>query len=94
MEDLYMEVPQGFGAQSDRDYILKLNKNLYGICQDPKSWCDKLATELLALNFKQSISDPCMFKNQDMTVLVYCDDCILFGCNQHKIDNLNWLPAG
>ena len=87
-EDVYIEMPQGFGSPSDGDYILKLNKNLYGLCQAPKSWFDKLATELVALNFKQSVSDPCMFVHDDMTVLVYCDDCLLFGRDQQKIDDM------
>ena len=85
-EDVYIELPAGFDSPIDGDYILKLNKNLYGLCQAPKSWFDKLAGELRALGFVASVSDPCMFVHPDMVVLVYCDDCLLFGKDQSKID--------
>jgi hypothetical protein len=85
-EDVYIELPSGFGSPIDGDYILKLNKNLYGLCQAPKSWFDKLAGELQGLGFVASVSDPCMFVHPDMVVLVYCDDCLLFGKDQRKID--------
>ena len=87
-EDVYIELPAGFTSPADGDYILKLNKNLYGLCQAPKSWFDKLAFELQSLGFVPSTCDPCMFVHPDMIILVYCDDCLMFGKDQNKIDKM------
>ena len=87
-EDVYIELPTGFNPSTTGDYILKLNKNLYGLCQAPKSWFDKLDAELKGLGFESSPNDPCMFTNPDMIILVYCDDCLLFGQDQAKMDDM------
>jgi hypothetical protein len=37
-ENVHIELPTGFGSPDEGDYVLKLDKSLYGICQAPKNW--------------------------------------------------------
>jgi hypothetical protein len=89
-ESVYIELPTRFRPPtgSQGDYVLKLNKSLYGLCQAPKSWFDKLSTELHGLGFVPSSNDPCMFVHPDMIILVYCDDCLIFSRDQSKVDDM------
>ena len=47
-EDIWMQLPIGFQidgrteTESDRHYVLKLNKNLYGLKQGSYNWYEKL----------------------------------------------------
>jgi hypothetical protein len=87
-ESVYIELPTGFRSPTGGDYILKLNKSLYGLCQAPKSWFDKLSMELRGLGFVPSPHDPCMFLHPKMIVLVYCDDCLMFARDQSNVDDM------
>jgi hypothetical protein len=89
-ESVYIELPTRFRSPTGSvgDYVLKLNKSLYGLCQAPKSWFDKLSAELHGLGFVPSSNDPCMFVHPDMIILVYCDDCLIFSSDQSKVDEM------
>ena len=78
--DVYMELPYGFqGPDSSKRYVLKLNKNLYGLKQATYNWFEMLKKGLYARGYEnQSYADPCVFFGKDAIVLVYVDDCIVF----------------
>ena len=40
--DVYMKLPARFKQYEGKKYILKLNKNLYGLCQGSHNWYLKL----------------------------------------------------
>ena len=90
-EDISMNLPIGFQvdgqtkSDSDRHYVLKLNKNLYGLKQGSFNWYNKLKTSLVNRNFKPSDTDPCLYIDQGMIVLTYVDDCIIVGPFMQKI---------
>ena len=87
-----MQLPTGFQvdgqseADSDRHYILKLNKNLYGIKQGSYNWYEKLKTSLVDQDFKPSDIDPCLYTGKGMIILTYVDDCIIVGPSMKDID--------
>ena len=64
-EDICMQPPIGFQidgqtkSYSDRHYVLKLNKNLYGLKQGSYNWYEKLKKSLVDQDFKPSDIDPC-----------------------------------
>ena len=66
--DIWMYLPIGFQvdgqteADSDRRYILKLNKNLYGLEQASYNWFEKLKVKegLTSRGFVPSKIDPCL----------------------------------
>ncbi len=93
--DLYMKLPAGFTLpdrtiteQDRKDYILKLEKNLYGQKQAVRVWYLHLKKNLLKLGFKPSEHDECVFYYGKTILIVYTDDTILLGPDQQEIDTL------
>ena len=64
-------------AYSKRHYILKLNKNLYGLKQWSYNWNEKLKKSLVDQGFKPSDIDPCLHIGNGMVVSTYVNDCII-----------------
>ena len=76
--DIYMELPYGFDFDGRRNYILKLNKNLYGLCDASRTFWKMLKQGLELRGYeKQSTTDACVFLGKDSIVLIYVDDCIV-----------------
>ena len=66
--DLYMKLPAGFTVpgrtiteQDRKDYVLKLEKNLYGQKQAGRVWYLHLRKNLMKLGFQPSQHDECVF---------------------------------
>ena len=100
-EDIWMNLPIGFQvdgqteADSDRHYVLKLNKNLYGPKQGSFNWYEKLKTSLVNRNFKPSYIDTFLYIGNGIIVLTYIDDCIIVGPSMQKIDEfVKWMEVG
>ena len=78
-----MQLPVGFQvegqkeADSDIQYVLKLNKNIYGLQQVSFNWYEKPIKLIVNRYFKQSTIDPCLHIGNFMIVLTYVDDCII-----------------
>ena len=93
-EDIWMYLPIGFQVDgeteedSERSYVLKLNKSLYGLKQASFNWYEKLKTGLEDRGFTSSKIDPCMYFKMGMIVLTYVDDCIIVGNSMQHIDQL------
>ena len=87
-----MNLPIGFQldgqtkAYSDRHYVLKLNKNIYGLKQGSFNCYEKLKTPLVNRNIKLSDNETCLYIGNGMIVLTYVDNCIIFGTSTQKID--------
>ena len=65
--DIYIELPQGLnvGTESGR-YVLKLQKNLYGLKQTGHNRFEKLSSTLGNLSITPSKVDPCVFIGEDV----------------------------
>ena len=91
-EDIYMKTPPGF---EEGDFVLKLNKSLYGLKQAAKVWFDTLSKALLEIGFKQSHSDKCLyiFKSEEGICYLMChvDDLLFVGTSNSIIDKLSTL---
>jgi hypothetical protein len=74
--------------QDRRDYVLKLEKNLYGQKQAGRVWYLHLRKNLLKLGFKPSQHDECIFYYGKTIFIVYTDDTILLGPDKDEIDLL------
>ena len=55
--DIFMELPYGFQYGKKGEYVLKLKKNLYGLCDAPYNWFQKITKELEAEGFVRSEID-------------------------------------
>jgi hypothetical protein len=90
-----MKLPAGFTVpgrtktdQDRRDYVLKLEKNLYGQKQAGRVWYLHLKKNLLKLGFKPSQHDECIFYYGKTTFKVYTDETILLVPDKEEIDLL------
>ena len=78
-EEVYMEIPKDFmTSEKNNDYVLKLNKSLYGLRQAPLSWFAHLTEHLEQQGFVPSKVDQCLFINHDKKIfcLVYIDNVV------------------
>ena len=66
-----MRIPKGFELEggNENDYVLKLNKNVYGQKQAGRVWNKYLVNKLTKeLNFKQSNVDECIFYRGNLSM--------------------------
>ncbi|CCI47281.1 unnamed protein product [Albugo candida] len=73
--DLYLHVPQGMkistskldelGVTSRDQVVLRLQKSLYGLKQAGRLWSHLLHEKLSDAGFKQSLTDSCLYYDQD-----------------------------
>ena len=89
--ELYMEVPKGFEIDEgdSKDYLLKIQRNIYGQKQAGRVWNKYLVSKLTnELGFKQSSVDECLFYRGNVLYALYTDDSILAGPNKGEIDRI------
>lgn len=89
-EVIYLRIPEGmYVADRTPRTVLLVNKSLYGLKQSPRCWYDELRAFLDTINFKSSVSDPCLFISRDKDhpcfVHVHVDDMTIVG----KLDAIN-----
>jgi len=66
-------------ADGNTDYCLELTKNLYGTKQAAQGWFLHLWDGLFSTGFQQSNVDPCLFIQSNCILVVYTNDCLIFG---------------
>jgi hypothetical protein len=54
-----------FGPKSGSNSVLKLTKSLYGLCQAPWTFFEKLCDGLQERGYTQLENDLCLFKNRE-----------------------------
>jgi hypothetical protein len=87
--ETFIELAAGFSVpDTNEDYVLELKKTLYGLRQAGLNWFETLKNHLLSIGFKQSIIDPCCFIKDDLILLCYVNDCLIFCHDNSKIDSL------
>jgi len=84
-------VPKGHdypGADRTRD-VLRLNRNVYGQKQAGRVWNKYLVDKLVnKVGFVQSKVDECVFYKGNVIYVLYTDDSILAGPDQHEIEEV------
>ena len=75
--EIYIVMPRGFTNEQGK--VRRLNKALYGLEEAPKLWNQHFIQFALELGLQQSALDPCLFTNEDMTIMmvVYVDDIMI-----------------
>ena len=58
-EEIYMEVPDGFGNNPGQ--VCKLKRSIYGLKQASRCWNAYLTDTLLKIGLKQCTVEPCLF---------------------------------
>ena len=87
-----MELPAGVEnpGSTRRQFVLKLDKNLYGLKNAAHNWFEMLSKGLQnkKLGFNQSEIDPCVFFRKDAIMLTWVDDCIIFSKSIKTIETI------
>ncbi|GAU48976.1 hypothetical protein TSUD_245670 [Trifolium subterraneum] len=93
-EEVYMKPPPGLDL-SHPNLVCKLQKSLYGLKQASRQWNTKLTETLLASGYIQSKSDYSLFTKHSTSgftvILVYVDDLVLGGTDEHEITAVKTL---
>ena len=56
-EEVYIQIPEGYHPAGGDNQVLRLKKALYGLCQAPRAWYQKVDTYLLQQGFKRGTAD-------------------------------------
>ena len=86
-----MELPICFGVEGShpREWVIRLYKNLYGLKYAGLAWFEKLKEGLEDRYFYQLQVDKCVWYNEEMVLLFYVDDCLMFSHSKDKIDEVH-----
>ncbi|CAB1107819.1 unnamed protein product [Ectocarpus sp. CCAP 1310/34] len=58
--EVFMKLPPGCGSMSGK--VVRLNKSLYELKQESRTFYNRLVSELKRIGFEQSMSDPCVLR--------------------------------
>jgi hypothetical protein len=86
--DCFMKIPRGIIIDEPGEYVLKVNKNIYGQKQAGRVWNKHLVSKLKSIGFKQSDYDECVFYKGNAIYLLYTDDSILAGPDNDELDEI------
>ena len=89
--EVFCHLPAGShitGGDESEEYVLQLEKNLYGTKQAAANWYKMLKDGLKKQGFLQSKIDPCLFMKKDAIIVTYVDDCLIFGQKESIISEL------
>ena len=53
-EEVYIEQPEGFVDENNKDKVCKLHKALYGLKQAPRAWYERLHKYLMKIGFERT----------------------------------------
>ena len=81
-EVVYMKQPDGYIKKGKERLVCKLKRSIYGLKQSPCCWNSTLDSQLKAMGFMQTTSDPCLYvstEGEPFIIAVYVDDILLAG---------------
>jgi len=88
--EIYMKIPAGFQVEegyNNKDYVLKLHRNVYGNRAASRTWYQYLSRKLIdEVGFVRSEIDECVFYRGNVMYVLYTDDSILAGPDLSEIE--------
>jgi hypothetical protein len=85
-EHIHVRQPAGF--QRDGDFVLKLKKSVYGLCQSSWNFIHYLSKHLVAQDLTPSAFDPCLFIGKSVIIMVYIDYLLIYAKSDMEITAL------
>lgn len=76
--EVYIKIPKGVLVK-DKKKVLKLHKALYGLKESPKCWNNTFSQFCEKINMKRSKHDVCLYTDEDIWLILFVDDILLFG---------------
>eukprot|EP00957_Ditylum_brightwellii_P056609 4291001-Ditylum_brightwellii.AAC.1 len=87
--NIYLHPPAGITINTNgEDVVLKLKKNLYGLKDAGRTWWEHLSSGLEKMGFRQCEADQCVWKKDGVVIIVYVDDCLIFGNTKELVDDI------
>ena len=86
-EQIFMEIPEGFENEDSKQVCL-LKKSLYGLKQAPRQWNLKFDSLMTKICFNKSEYDSCVYFDDYTYLLLYVDDILIIGKDEHKINEV------
>nr|GEU43961.1 retrotransposon protein, putative, Ty1-copia subclass [Tanacetum cinerariifolium] len=81
--DIYMVRPEGFVDPNHPRLVCKLQRSIYGLKQESRSWNKRFDEGIKRFGFAQNLDEPCVYQNDsgsNVTFLIlYVDDIIIMG---------------
>ena len=91
-EDVYVAQPEGFEKAGKEGFVYKLKKALYGLCQAPRAWYEKLNSCLEMLGFIRCPYEPAVYVRKEhdemLIIAVYVDDLLITGSSIAVINKI------
>ena len=87
---LYMRLPQGYkcNGMTRKTHVFKLLRNVYGQKQAGQVWNKYMDQGMRDIGFTPSKFDCCLYYRGSVMILVYIDNCIVFGPGSQTIDQV------
>jgi hypothetical protein len=87
-ESIYMEQPEKYDDGTNK--VCKLNKAIYGLKQAGRQWNKKLDTALLKFGLVKCKTDPCIYHDNKLNLLVaiYVDDFLIFYKQKNELEGI------
>ena len=85
---LYLKLPSKIDIKNGKreDYVLRMDRNLYGTKNSGRVWNIYLVKNLCSIGFFQSNIDDCLFYRGKTIMILYTDDSILAGPDKGEIE--------
>ena len=91
-EEVYMDLPPGYGTSTKVKVVCRLRKSLYGLKQSPRAWFGRFTTFMRRIGYRQSNSDHTLFlkhqKGKVTALIIYVDDMVVTGNDLEDIKKL------
>ena len=85
----FVRPPEGYREGVQPDVVWRLKKSLYGLHQSGRQWHERLLSEIVKLGFEKVPGYSCVFqRNNNIVLLVYVDDIIVFAQNNSVLQQL------
>jgi hypothetical protein len=96
-EEIYMEQPARFVANSQEGMMCKLLKSLYGLKQAPKQWHEKFDRTLTSVGFVVNEADKCVYYryggSKGVILCLYVDDILILGTSLDVIKETKYFMS-
>ena len=93
-EEVFMAIPEGYSEYSDMPGptialpVLRLLKALYGLKQAPRAWYEDVNRFFMGVGMTRSSEDHSLYFSNDLVILLYVDDLLLFAKDMQTIDTM------
>ncbi|TPX30907.1 DNA-directed DNA polymerase [Synchytrium endobioticum] len=91
-EDIYMEIPLGFGMNPDSRKVVKLKKAIYGLKQAGREWNNMMDHRLKEIGFTPLVMDPTVYQllenNEVLYLILYVDDILIASRSRSSMERV------